>query len=84
MMGCSPRSYIPSFVEIGPPVPEKKILKGFYHIWAWPSWSGDPHAANKISFSFSNQGGQVVSERMFEHCERQTEISDRFSHAKLK
>ena len=29
MMGLSPRCYIPSFVEIGPPVPEKKILKGF-------------------------------------------------------
>ena len=22
-------------MEIGLPVPEKKILKGFYHIWAW-------------------------------------------------
>ena len=33
---------MPSFVEIGPLVPEKKILEGFYHIWAWwPSWSGD-------------------------------------------
>ena len=29
-MGQSPRCYIPSFVEIGPPVTEKKI---FYHIW---------------------------------------------------
>ena len=29
MMGWSPRSYIPSFVEIGLPVPEKKIFKGF-------------------------------------------------------
>ena len=28
MMGWSPRCYIPSFVEIGLPVPEK-ILKGF-------------------------------------------------------
>ena len=27
------------------------FLKSFYHIWAWrPSWSCDPHAANKISF----------------------------------
>ena len=26
LMGWSPRSYIPSFVEIGPPVPEKKIF----------------------------------------------------------
>ena len=39
------------FVEIGPPVLEKKILNGFYHIWAWrPSWSYDPDAANKLSF----------------------------------
>ena len=29
MMGWSPRCYIPSFVEIGLPVPEKKIFKGF-------------------------------------------------------
>ena len=29
MMGWSPQCYIPSFVEIGPPVPEKKIFKGF-------------------------------------------------------
>ena len=29
MMGWSPGCYIPSFVEIGPPLPEKKILKGF-------------------------------------------------------
>ena len=29
MMGWSPRYYIPSFVEIGPPVPEKKNFEGF-------------------------------------------------------
>ena len=29
MMCWSPLSYIPSFVEIGLPVPEKKIFKGF-------------------------------------------------------
>ena len=29
MMGWSPRYYIPSFVEIGFPVPEKKIFEGF-------------------------------------------------------
>ena len=29
MMGGSPRCYIPSFVEISPPVPEKKIFEGF-------------------------------------------------------
>ena len=33
---------MPSFIEISPPVANKKILKGFYHIWAWrPSWSCD-------------------------------------------
>ena len=29
MMGCSPRCYIPSFVEISPPVQEKRIFEGF-------------------------------------------------------
>ena len=29
MMGRSPRCYIPTFVEIGLPVPEKKIFEGF-------------------------------------------------------
>ena len=29
MMGCSPRCYLPSFVQICLPVPEKKIFKGF-------------------------------------------------------
>ena len=29
MMGWSPKCYIPSFVEIGSPVPEKKIFEGF-------------------------------------------------------
>ena len=28
----------------------RRFLKGFNHIWAWrPSWSCDPHAANKLS-----------------------------------
>ena len=30
MMGRSPRCYISNFVEIGPPVPEKKIFEGFF------------------------------------------------------
>ena len=34
MMGLSPRCYIPSFMEVGQPVPGKKIFKGFYHIGA--------------------------------------------------
>ena len=32
MMGWSPGCYIPSFVEIGLPVPEKKIFEGFFTI----------------------------------------------------
>ena len=32
MMGWSPRCYIPSFVEIGLLVLEKKVFEGFYHI----------------------------------------------------
>ena len=32
-MGWSPRCYIPSFVEIGSPVPEKKIFEGGFTIY---------------------------------------------------
>ena len=29
MMGPCPRSYIPSFMQIGPAVPKKKVFEGF-------------------------------------------------------
>ena len=45
-----------SFVKIGPPVPEKKIFKGFYHIWSWrPSWSCDLDHLYKLSFFLANE-----------------------------
>ena len=32
--------YMSCFIENRPPVPEKKVIEGFYHIWALqPSWS---------------------------------------------
>ena len=61
LMGWSPQCYIASFVEICPPVPEKKIFKGFYHIWAWrPSWSCDPHSANEISFPLPEEAPHKI------------------------
>ena len=37
-------------VVIGLLVLEKKIFKGFYHIWAWrPCWSCDPGHLNNFS-----------------------------------
>ena len=50
-MGPRPKCYIASHKVIGPLVLEKKIFKGFYHIWAWrPSCSCDPDPMNKLSF----------------------------------
>ena len=70
-MGWRPRCYIPSLVKIGPPVLEK-ILKGFYHIWAWrPSWSCDQHHVNEFSLylkAFTQnlvQNGSVFSEKIW-------------------
>ena len=49
MMGRSPRCYISSFVEISPPVLEKKIFEGFLPYMAWrPFWSCDQDAVNKF------------------------------------
>ena len=69
MMGWSPRCYIPSFVEIGPPVLEKRFLKGFYHIWAWrPSCSCDQHHVISLYLKAFIQSllqiGTVVSEKI--------------------
>ena len=67
---------MPSFKIIGLLVLEKKIFKGFYHIWAWrPSWSCDLYDLHKLSFPLPKEDshqnlaliGQVVSEKMFEN-----------------
>ena len=42
---------LPSFKVNGQLVLEKKIFKGFYHIWAWwPYWSCDLEGLYKFSF----------------------------------
>ena len=49
MMSWSPRYYIPSFVEIGPPVPEK-IFEGFLSIYGHGSRLG--HVTSIMSSDF--------------------------------
>ena len=75
MMGQNLQCYIPSFIEIGPPVPEKKIFYGFYHIWAWrPSWSCDLDHLYNLSFPLPKGaphglaliGPAVSEEKIFE------------------
>ena len=47
----SRQCFTPSFVNIGQPVSEKKILKCFYHIWALrPSWSCDIYTLIPLSY----------------------------------
>ena len=73
MMGCSPQCYIPSFLEIGLPVPEKKFLKGFYHMWVVMG----PASCHQILISLYLKAfiqnlvkiGTVVSEKIqFDFC----------------
>ena len=72
MMNWSPGCFIPSFVKIAPPVPEKNILKGFYHISArWPSLLCEQHQ-HQIFIALYLKGfiqklvqiGTVVSEKI--------------------
>ena len=59
-------------MEIGLPVPEKKIFEGFYHIGAWrPSWSCDQQHVIIFHFLVPEnfhknlvQIGKVVSEKI--------------------
>ena len=76
MICRSPQYYIQSFVEIGLPVPKKKIFEGFLpFIWAWrPSWSCDQHHVNNFFYislylkAFKQnliQNGTMVSEKIW-------------------
>ena len=50
-----------SFVEIGLLVPEKKLLKGFYHIWAWrSSWLCDQDATIKLLFPLPKEAPHKI------------------------
>ena len=82
MMGWSPRCYIPSVVEIGPPVPEKKIFERFLPYMGVVDIFVMLPTCRKQNFVPPIKGGftlnlvlidQVVSEKkMLEHCERKT------------
>ena len=44
MIDWSPGCYIPSFMEIGPPVPEKKIFEGYLPYMGVVAMSSDFHS----------------------------------------
>ena len=52
MMGWSPQCYIPSFVEISPPVPEKKIFEGFLPYIACGGYLGHVTSIMSTDFHF--------------------------------
>ena len=52
MMGWNPRCYIPSFVEIGLPVPEKKIFEGFFTIYGRRGHLGQVTSIMSSDFHF--------------------------------
>ena len=73
MMGWSPRYYIPSFVEIGTPVPEKKIFEGVFTIYGHGGHLGHVTSIMSSDFHFLYlkafiqnlvQIGTVVSEKI--------------------
>ena len=50
-----------SFKIIGLLVLEKKVFKGFYHIWAWwPSWSCDQDHLYKLSFTLPKEAPHEI------------------------
>ena len=71
-MGWSPRCYIPSFVEIGPPVSEKKSFEGFLayglggHLGHLTSIMSSDFISLYLKAFIQNlvQIGTVVSEKM--------------------
>ena len=52
---------MPSFKIIGLLVLEKKIFKGFYHIWTWrPPWSSDLDHLYKLSFPLPKEAPHKI------------------------
>ena len=75
MTGWSPQCYIPSFVEIGPPVPEKKIFERFFIIYGRGGHLGHVTSIMSSDFHFlvpesfhtkfgSDKHSTVVSEKI--------------------
>ena len=71
MMGLSPGYCIPSFVEIGQPVPEKKIFEGFLPLMVvaailvmWPASCHQIFISLYLNFQKMVQIGTVVSEKI--------------------
>ena len=73
-MDRSPPLYTPRFVEIGPPVPEKKIFEGFFTIYMYGHGGHLGHVTWTIYKNFGSPFlrrlhiefgliGQVVSEK---------------------
>ena len=61
MMSWSHRCYISSFVEIGPPVLEKKIFEEFLpYMGVAPSWSCDQDMAIKISMPLPKEAPHKI------------------------
>ena len=62
---------MPSFKIIGLLVLEKKIFKGFYHIWAWrPSWSCDLYHLPKLSFPLPKEDSHEIWHLLAERFQR--------------
>ena len=52
MLDWSLRCYKPSFVEIGPPVPEEKIFEGFFTIYGRGGNLGHVISSMSLDFHF--------------------------------
>ena len=66
MMDRSPRCYIPSFMEIGPPVPEKKIFEGFLPYMGVAAILVPPTQGGS-TYNLALTGPAVSEKKMFEH-----------------
>ena len=77
MMGWSPQCVIPSFVEIGLPVPEKKIFEGFL-----PYMGVGGHlchvsksAVNKLSYPLPKEASHKIWLRLAQLFQRRRSLS---------
>ena len=77
-----PRWFMQRFSHKVSSVLEKKIFKGFYHIWPWwPSWSMDRNHFSNLSFPCPREAPSEIWATLAQRLQRRSfEILNIFSH----
>ena len=75
LVDSHPRWFMQRFSPKASSVMEKKIFKGFYHIWAWrPSWSTDRDHFSNLSFPHPKEAPYEIWAKLAQRLQRRSRL----------